>query len=112
MKGEKVKEILKEKGLQQKKVAEKMGISEQNLQSLLKADDIKSGVLENISKASGVSLFEFYGHDVNIQHGTNTYNTTANTAEFLQELKEQRESYKDQLREKDEQIKLLINKIK
>lgn len=61
MKGEKIKELLKEKGFSISEVAKKMGESNQNLFAALAKTDVKSGLLERISAATGISIPEFYG---------------------------------------------------
>lgn len=61
MKGEIVREILNDKKIQQKDIAAKLGLSPSNLGNQLQKDDIRTGLLEKIAEASGISLAEFYG---------------------------------------------------
>lgn len=60
MKGIQVKEKLLNNGYVLAEVAKNMGIIPQNLQSLLAAEDIKTGVLETIAKAISKSVYFFY----------------------------------------------------
>lgn len=60
MKGTQVKEKLLKNGYVLADVAKKMGTIPQNLQSLLAAEDIKTGVLETIAKAISKSVYFFY----------------------------------------------------
>lgn len=60
MKGIQVKEKLLKNGYVLADVAKNMGIIPQNLQSLLAAEDIKTGVLETIAKAISKSVYFFY----------------------------------------------------
>lgn len=60
MKGIQVKEKLLKSGYVLADVAKNMGIIPQNLQSLLAAEDIKTGVLENIAAAISKSIYFFY----------------------------------------------------
>lgn len=60
MSGAEVKEKLMKGGYILKDVADAMGIIPQNLQSLLNADDIKTGVLEKIAQAISKSIYFFY----------------------------------------------------
>lgn len=60
MKGIQVKEKLLKSGYVLADVAKNMGIIPQNLQSLLAAEDIKTGVLENIATAISKSVYFFY----------------------------------------------------
>ena len=60
MKGLSVKKKLLENGYVLADVAKNMGIIPQNLQSLLMAEDIKTGVLETIAKAISKSVYFFY----------------------------------------------------
>jgi transcriptional regulator with XRE-family HTH domain len=60
MKGKTVKEILKRNNIALNELAERMGVSPQNLQSMLRAADIKTGTLERIAEATNKSLYFFY----------------------------------------------------
>lgn len=59
MRGDQVKKILTEGGYILKDVAEALGESPQNFQSMLSAIDIKTGVLEKIAKAIDKNLYFF-----------------------------------------------------
>lgn len=61
MTGEKVRELLKDRKIQQKEVAAKLGMSTSNLGNQLDKDDIRTGLLEKISEATGIPIAEFYG---------------------------------------------------
>ena len=104
MKGETVKEILKRNGIALNDLAERMGESPQNLQSMLRASDIKTGVLERIAEAINKSLYFFYDETQTINGNNNTAiqgngnHINSETAEFL-----------SLLRKKDEQIDRLIS---
>lgn len=63
MTGEELKNILVRNGLQQKDIAEKLAMSQQNFGASLKVRDIKTGFLEQICDALNVSMGFFY-------HGT------------------------------------------
>lgn len=57
-------------------VAELIGTSQQNLASALKHGDIRTGLLEQISEALGLSLAEFYGDAFGtVQQATGSHNT-------------------------------------
>lgn len=60
MSGEEVKKILTENGYKLTDIASALGIIPQNLHSLLKAEDVKSGVLEKIANALGKDICFFY----------------------------------------------------
>ena len=60
MKGLDVKEKLVKEGYALNEVAKNMNISPQTLHSLLKAGDIKTGVLENIANAINKTIYFFY----------------------------------------------------
>jgi transcriptional regulator with XRE-family HTH domain len=60
MKGEFVKNKLKNEGFILEEVALAMGISPQNLQSKLKSNDIKVGVLQEICKSINKSIYFFF----------------------------------------------------
>ena len=63
MKGENIKQVLADHKLQLKDVAERMGTSLSNLSAGLAKSDIRTGLLERISEASGVPIAVFYGED-------------------------------------------------
>ena len=98
MKGLCVKEILKKNGYTVSGVAEKLGVSNQNLFSLLGKDDVKSSTIERIAEATGLPVSIFYGDStVNASLGNYSSAVTGNniqvnttTGEFLKELAAQR----------------------
>ena len=99
MKGLTIKEILRRNGYTLASVAEKLGESSQNLSSLLGKDDVKTGLLERISEATGLPIAAFYGDThVHATLGNNSSAVTGNniqvnttTGEFLKELAAQRQ---------------------
>lgn len=65
MKGKEVKEILKREGLTIEEVAVAIGYgSSQRLHSALKSDDVKSGLLEKIAKATNKNVCTLYNIEV------------------------------------------------
>ena len=60
MKGEDVKKILMANGLTQQAVADMIGVSRANLNGMLGKDDIRTGLLESISKATGIPMSAFF----------------------------------------------------
>lgn len=63
MTGKSVKDKLLNSGYVLADVAKEMGIIPQSLNSLLQANDIKTGVLENIARAINKNVYFFYGID-------------------------------------------------
>lgn len=61
MTGEKVRELLKDRKIQQKEIASKLGMSTSNLGNQLDKEDIRTGLLEKIAEAAGIPIAEFYG---------------------------------------------------
>ena len=59
MKGEEVKKILEEDGLQLTDVAERLNISPQNFNNWLGVQDIKTGILEKIAQAIDKNIYYF-----------------------------------------------------
>lgn len=90
MTGESVKLLLYKKGIKITDLAEKLGESQQNTSSFLRAQDIKTGVLERIAEATGISIAEFFGIQPSaINTGTNTGNIAGrdiNTTSHITEL--------------------------
>ena len=98
MKGEKIKEILRIQGFLQNQVARAIGESSQNLSAALRSDDIKTGLVERIAEATGLSICHFYG-DSNIATATGDHaqavlgnnNQVNEAADFLKEIAAQRQ---------------------
>lgn len=61
MTGQHILNLLKQEGYSVNKMAEMIGRSQQNLATVLKHDDIRTGLLEDIAKAMGKPLSFFYG---------------------------------------------------
>ena len=59
MKGEEVKKILEEDGLQLTDVAQRLNISPQNFNNWLGVQDIKTGILEKIAQAIDKNIYYF-----------------------------------------------------
>lgn len=98
MKGIDVKTTLKKQGFTLTSVAAALGESQQNLNSLLSKDDVRTGLLERICQATGIPIAVFYG-DTSMGNGSGNQssivagnNNHINTQqdEFLRELAAQR----------------------
>ena len=61
MSGRELRKILISKGYLLKDVGAKLGLSQPNFSQLMKAQDVKSGTLENICDTLGVKMDFFYG---------------------------------------------------
>lgn len=74
MNGEAVKKILKSKGVKLNSLAILLEETPQNMSSLLNVADVKTGLLERISAATGIPMAEFFGEKSSISatmHGGN-----------------------------------------
>nr|DAL57461.1 MAG TPA_asm: putative DNA-binding protein [Caudoviricetes sp.] len=74
MNGEAVKKILKSKGMKLNSLAILLEETPQNMSSLLNVADVKTGLLERISAATGIPMSEFFGEKSSISatmHGGN-----------------------------------------
>lgn len=99
MKGIDVKAELRRRHFTLTQVANLLGESQQNLNAALSKDDIRTGLLEKISEATGLPIAVFYGDStVNASVGNYSSAVTGNniqvntaTGEFLKELAAQRE---------------------
>lgn len=104
MKGSELKKILQQEGVNLSDLAKKMGFeSDQRLHSALKAEDVKSGLIEKIANATNKSVGHFY--QTNIAIATN------NSIAF-NKVNENETNSNDRfialLEKKDEQIDRLI----
>ena len=99
MKGEKIKEILRQNGISQNQIARLIGESSQNLSAALAKDDVRTGLVESIAAATGLPVSVFYGDNyVATTTGDNApavagHDNQVNTcaAEFLKEIAAQRQ---------------------
>lgn len=66
MNGEAVKKVLKSKGVKLNSLAVLLEETPQNMSSLLNVADIKTGLLERISAATGIPISEFFGEKPSI----------------------------------------------
>ena len=61
MTGKHVQDLIISEGYSINKMAKLIGVAQPNLVSLLKHEDIRTGLLEDIAKAMGKPLSFFYG---------------------------------------------------
>lgn len=61
MTGEQLEQFLQGRGVKKLDTADKLGMSLQNYCAIFKTKDIKTGMLERISSATGIPIPEFYG---------------------------------------------------
>lgn len=70
MKGADLKEKLKTSPYTMAEIAQRIGVSPQNLNASFNSEDVKSGLLERLSHALEVPIAYFYGDSYNV-HGNN-----------------------------------------
>ena len=104
MKGKDLKKILQAEGVNLAELSKELGFdNDQRLHSALKADDVKSGLIEKIAKATNKSVGHYYQSNITIA-GDNSVavNTSDNTSAELSQ------SFIKLLKKKDEQMDRLI----
>lgn len=122
MKGDRVKKVLREHKVKITELAQSLGESQSNTSALLSGADIKTGLLERISAATGIPISEFFGEKSSISatmHGgsgnrmmTGTGNVmNSGNAELIAALKEQIETLKGIIAEKNAELKDANEKI-
>ena len=102
MKGIRIKSILLERGVQQKDIADKLGMSKQTLSAALSTDDVRSSLIEGIAKYLNVPVSEIYG-----EHSGTTVSAAAGgtaVAGSGNTINAQIDKFLDLLKEKDVQI--------
>lgn len=78
MTGKHVQNLILSEGYSVNQIAKLIGVAQPNLLSLLKHDDIRTGLLEDIAKAMGKPLAFFYGEDYGVSaQVTGSNNATA-----------------------------------
>lgn len=104
MNGKELKTILKEEGINLSDLAKKLGYdNDQRLHSALKADDVKSGLIEAIAKATNKSVGYFY-KDINTIASDNSV-AISGTNNSVNSISER---FISLLEKKDEQMDRLI----
>lgn len=66
MTGQHLQNLMKQEGYSVNKMAELIGRSQQNLATLLKHEDVRTGLLEDIARAMGKPLAFFYGEEFGV----------------------------------------------
>ena len=105
MSGKELKEILKGDGVNLAELSKRLGFdNDQRLHSALKAEDVKSGLLEAIARATNKSICHFYGDCTNTISSENSVAVTGsgNSVNTLSER------FIDLLEKKDQQIDRLL----
>lgn len=105
MSGKELKEILREEGINLAELAKKLGFdNDQRLHSALKAEDVKSGLLEAIAKATNKSVGFFY-KDVSNAVASDNSVAVSGTGNSVNSISER---FIALLEKKDEQMDRLI----
>lgn len=104
MNGQNLKKILTSKGYLLKDVAAKLGLTQPNFSQIVKAQDVKSGTLENICDVLGVTLDFFYEGTKYVDLQGRNKTVADNTSNYSPDLIKQ-------LGEKDKEISFLKGKI-
>lgn len=79
MKGADLKEKLRTSTYTMAEIAQKIGVSPQNLNASFSSEDVKSGLLEKLSQALEVPIAYFYGDSYNIRGNGNALATGDNS---------------------------------
>lgn len=104
MKGIEIKRILRDSGFTISQLARILETSQQNLNSALSAEDVKSGTIEKIAFATGMPVSFFYGESA----GTATASGDGSTAVAGNRNNVNSEHFVQLLTKKDEQIDRLL----
>lgn len=106
MSGKELKEILNEEGINLSDLAKKLGYSnDQRLHSALKADDVKSGLIEAIARCTNKSIGFFYNDAPNAFASENSFALNGNGNNVNQIA----DRFISLLEKKDEQMDRLIS---
>lgn len=105
MKGIELKKILRDNGISISQLARVLDISQQNLNSALSADDVKSGTIEKVAFASCKPVSFFYGESP----GSVSASGDNSTAVAGNNNRVNTERFVNLLAKKDEQIDRLLS---
>lgn len=104
MSGKELKEILKKEGINLSELAKRLGFeNDQRLHSALKAEDVKSGLVEAIAEATNKSVGFFYENSEK-NNTLNSVDVSFITKKYISLLEQKDE----QIKKKDEQMDRLI----
>lgn len=67
-----IKEVLKEKGITQQELADKVGVSYQSIKQTLNAPSVTTSTLEKIATALDVPLWQLFASSEEVQETKNT----------------------------------------
>ena len=94
MDGQTIKNALRREGRQLSELADFLGVSQQNLSSILSKESIKTSTLEGAAKFLGKPIGYFYGEEYNstasCDKGTDVTVGTINDSILIEEIAEQR----------------------
>ena len=99
MKGITIKTLLLERGIQQKDIADKLGVSKQVLSAALVTDDVRSSLIEGVAAVLGMQVSELYGE----LRGPSVSANNGGTVVTGNYLNTQIDKFLDLLKEKDVQ---------
>ena len=105
MTGEELRKKLLDMGVQQKELAEKLGMTRQNFNQGLKVADVKSGLLESICDILDITMADLYGLKISVD--------TSKAADNADEVRMSRASFEHMmalLDRQSRQIEELTNK--
>lgn len=124
MKGDRVKNVLRDHKIKITELALLLGESQSNMSSLLSVADIKTGLIERISSATGIPVSEFFGEKSATLSASMTGggsnnrmiagngNSMGDSAVELEALRRENELLKKWMAEKDGQIEFLRELLK
>lgn len=105
-----IKELSTEKKIPLNKMAEQVGMSEQNLHRSIRNNKIDAGILGKIAHVLGVSVTIFY-EEMLVKPNSDTNKSDSDRIKYLEELLENRsreiELLKETIRDKNDIIALL-----
>lgn len=75
MTGEELRKKLSDWGVQQKDIADKLGLTRQNFSQMLSVKDVKSGLLEKICSLLDMTMADMYGLTITLDDSVNNNKT-------------------------------------
>lgn len=113
MKGEDLKRLIIQSGLPLSRVAEALGISQQNLSGILSRDDIKTGTLEKVTEAIGTPVSYSFGDNTALVGGNGTavagVGNSVNDSLLIDEIAAQRRLTEQALAQNGQLLKIIEN---
>ncbi|MEO0896307.1 MAG: hypothetical protein AAFY71_07920 [Bacteroidota bacterium] len=109
--GQRFKDLFREKNIQQKKVAQMVGVAPQSLSSSLSRSNMNTDLVQKIMYVTGIKAFEIFQEQLGVVENIQQPVQVSSDLELQLKLcQNDVEHYKTQLEEKERMIQVLMGR--